>query len=282
MNTARAERSSIRALLRAAGDALGERLEAELLLAHTLGENRTCLHAWPERICADDDVERFRRLVRRRLGGEPIAHLVGHREFWSLNLRVTPDTLIPRPETEALVELALREIPQDATWRVTDLGTGGGAIALALARERPRCHIVATDRSPAALAIARENAARHAIGNLEFRLGDWWQALPGQRFQIAVSNPPYIADTDPHLERGDLPWEPRSALAAGVDGLDPIRQIIAGASNHLLPGGLLMLEHGYDQGDAARALLQEAGMLDVAIHRDLSAHDRVTWCRCPD
>jgi release factor glutamine methyltransferase len=224
-------------------------------------------------------VARFEALVLRRERGEPVAYLLGHRGFWTLELRTTPAVLIPRPETELLVEQALLRIPPERTTRVADLGTGSGAIALALASERRRAHVVATDASSDALELAAANARAHGIGNVEFRRGDWWSPLAGERFDLVASNPPYIAASDPHLSQGDLRFEPQAALASGADGLDAIRAIAAGAPAHLHPGGWLLLEHGWEQGGAVRALLHQAGLIDIATHRDLERRDRITLGR---
>lgn len=255
------------------------RLDAEVLLCHLLGRNRAYLRAWPERELDADQAAAYRKLVTRRAEGEPVAYLTGQREFWSLTLRVTPATLIPRPDTETLVEQALAYIPADTPWAVADLGTGSGAIALALAHERPHCHIVATDLSAAALEVARDNAARNRIGNVEFRLGSWFAPLAGERFQLIASNPPYIRAADPHLQNGDIRFEPPSALSAGDDGLDAIRQLIAGAAHHLAPGGRLLLEHGYDQAAAVRELLQNHDYTEVTSWRDHGGIERVSGGR---
>ncbi|MEX0899527.1 MAG: peptide chain release factor N(5)-glutamine methyltransferase, partial [Gammaproteobacteria bacterium] len=220
---------------------------------------------------------KFDEYLRRRRDGEPIAYLVGEREFWSLTLAVTPAVLIPRPDTEVLVGAALELVAgEDAA--VADLGTGSGAIALALATTRPSWRIVATDLDPDALAIARANAAQHAA-RVEFHLGDWCAALSRERFDLIVSNPPYVADDDPHLMRGDVRYEPRAALAAGPDGLDCIREITACAPAHLVRGGWLLLEHGYDQADAVSDLLTTAGFGAIKQWKDLGGIDRVTGAR---
>lgn len=253
------------------------RLETEVLLAHVLQRPRSHLRAFPERALSPGEANGFLGLVERRRRGEPIAYLTGAREFWSLPLRVTPDTLIPRPETERLVELALEHLPgDDAAW-VADLGTGAGPLALALAHERPAVHVVATDTSAAALEVARGNAARLGLGNVEFRRGDWCRALgPDERYAVMVSNPPYVPAGDPHLGRGDVRFEPRGALAAGPDGLDAIRRIAFAARHALAPGGWLLLEHGYDQAPAIRRLLMRCGYRAITTHEDLAAHPRVT------
>jgi len=251
------------------------RLDAELLLCHALGRPRSYLYTWPEQELDEAQAEALEKLVERRQGGEPVAHILGKREFWSLELAVSADTLIPRPETELLVEAALARIPEQAEWAVADLGTGSGAIALAIASERPRCRITAVERSAGALAMARQNASALGIANVEFLQGEWFAPLVGRRFQVILSNPPYIPENDPHLSRGDLRFEPRSALAAGADGLADIRQLVSGAPALLCPPGWLLLEHGYDQGAAVTGLLGAAGYAEVADLADLQGHGRV-------
>lgn len=266
---------TVRSLL--ADAAPGEpRRDAEILLGFVLGRDRAWLTAHDTDPLPADLTTRFRTLWARRLAGEPVAYLTGRRGFWTLDLAVTPDVLIPRPETELLVETALARIPEDAAWDLADLGTGSGALALALARERPGCRVVATDRSAAALAVAEANARANGIGNVSFRAGRWWAPLGAMRFHLAVSNPPYVAAGDPHLAEGDLRFEPPEALVSGDDGLDDLRLIIAGAPDHLHPGGVLLLEHGYDQGGAVRALLREAGFSDVRTWRDLGGQERAS------
>lgn len=267
--------ATIEQALRAARGQI-EAADAERLLAHATGRSRSGLYAHGDATLTGEDELAFEALVRQRLAGVPVAYLVGRQGFWSLDLRVTPATLVPRPETERLVELALDRIPGLEPVDVVDLGTGSGAIALALARERPLARVLATDASDAALAVAAGNARELGLDNVAFAGGDWWAATGGARFDVAVSNPPYIADGDPHLARGDLPSEPRTALASGPDGLDAIRAIAAGAPGHLRPGGWLLLEHGLDQGPAVRAVLVAAGFRDVATATDLEGRDRVT------
>jgi len=210
-----------------------------------------------------------------------VAYLTGSRAFWSLELKVTPATLIPRPDTETLVEWALERLPPAAALSIADLGTGSGAIALALARERPQCRITATDASAAALAVAQDNAASNQIANVAFRAGRWFAPLAGERYHLIVSNPPYIPAADPHLGRGDLRFEPRSALAAGPDGLDDIRLLVAGAPHHLTANGWLLLEHGYDQAAAVRTLLLQHGYHEVQTRHDATGHERISGGRAP-
>ena len=250
-------------------------LEADLLLADVLEKGRAWLFAHPAQSVTAEQAMRFRRLLARRTQGEPIAYLLGRREFWSLSLRVTPDVLIPRPETELLVQAALEHIPADADWRVADLGTGSGAVALAIACERPACEVHATDLDPEALRIAAENVEAHAPGRVLLHPGSWLEPLTG-RFRVIVSNPPYVAEGDPHLEEGDCRFEPRIALTAGPDGLAAIRRIVEGALPFLERGGLLALEHGFEQGAAVRALLGDAGYREIRTLEDLQGLERVT------
>lgn len=255
------------------------RYEVERLLMHVLKRDRAWLFAHATDPVPVDVQAAFSTLLQRRLAGEPIAYLTGRRNFWTLELKVTPDTLIPRPETELLVELALERLPERGACRVADLGAGSGAIALAIAGERPRSSVVGTDVSVAALAIANENAHANDIHNVEFRHGSWFAPLAGERFQVVVSNPPYIAEGDPHLWQGDLRFEPVGALASGADGLDAIREIVSEAPRYLLAGGWLLIEHGWEQGDAMRELLAQAGFAEISTARDLEGRDRVTLGR---
>lgn len=257
------------------------RLDAELLLAWVLNQPRSYLYAWPDRTTDAGQERQFMALLERRLAGEPVAYLTGGRAFWSLELVVTPATLIPRPETERLVELALERLPADQPRRVADLGTGSGAIALAIASERPTCQIVATDLSVAALAVAGQNAQRLGIGNVQFRQGDWCAALANERFDMIVCNPPYIATTDPHWQQGDLRFEPYQALVSGPDGLTAIRHLVAQTGSYLAEGGWLLLEHGYHQQDSVLALLRLAGFSEVTDYRDLAGQPRVAVGRLP-
>ena len=263
-----------RARSRLTGAPAGQ-LEAEVLLAHVLGVNRAWLFAHPEHGVPAGKATAFARLVARREGGEPLAYLTGTREFWSLPLRVTPDVLIPRPETELLVETALAHIPDGAEWRIADLGTGSGAVAIAIATERPQCDIHATERSAAALRIAGINADAFAPGRVQLHLGSWLEPLEG-RFKVIVSNPPYVAGDDPHLVEGDCRFEPRNALTPGTDAMAAIRHIAEHALPCLEPGGLLAFEHGFDQGEAVRTLLLGLGYRDVSTVRDLEGRERVS------
>lgn len=250
------------------------RLDAELLLGYVLGITRDVLYMRPEQRLSAQSRERYMELVKRCASGESVAYLVGSREFWSMALHVTPDTLIPRPETELLVEAALARIPESAAWSVADIGTGSGAIALAIARERPACRVYATDSSGAALDIARKNAEHLGLHSVECIQGDWLEPLAGQRLDLVASNPPYVREGDPHLY--ELRHEPRAALVAGPTGLEAIERIIAQARDCLVPGGYLLLEHGYDQAAKVAALFRAHGYREVCSHRDLSGHVRVS------
>lgn len=255
------------------------RLDAEVLLRHITGSTPTGLIAGADRPLGADAMRRLDELVLRRKRGEPIAYITGEREFWSLNLRVTPATLIPRPETELLVEKALTHVPLGVRWNIADLGTGSGAIALAVAHERRHCRIYACDQSAAALDVARANAARLNIANIEFFHGDWLAPLARYTFEMVVSNPPYVRADDPHLNNGDVRFEPRTALTGGTDGLNAIRVIAQQAFTRLMPGGFLLLEHGHDQAAAVAGILTGSGFCEIACHCDLAGHDRVTECR---
>ncbi len=250
-------------------------LEAEVLLAHALGKPRSHLFTWPEETVSAEILQDYASMIHARREGQPIAYLTGEREFWSMELKVSPATLIPRPETELLVEQALQRIPEQAAWQLLDLGTGSGAIALALARERPRCKVTATDICQAALAIAEENARNHEA-SICFIQSEWFSALPGQRFDMIVSNPPYIADQDPHLQQGDVRFEPAQALVAGPDGLDAYRAILASASDYLNAEGWLILEHGYNQAEAVQQLLESYNFQNISSLQDMAGQHRLT------
>jgi release factor glutamine methyltransferase len=258
----------------ATGDAnAAARLEAGVLLAHVLEVQRARISSHPEAPVTSAQAETYRSLLLRRAAGEPLAYLTGRREFWSLELAVNPAVLVPRPETELLVERALVLGPAGSA-RVADLGTGSGAIALALARERPQWHLIATDVSPAALAVARANAAALGCTSVEFRAGDWYQPLAGERFQLLLSNPPYVAAADPALR--ELRHEPPLALTPGEDAFAALRALVLGAPQHLAEGGWLLLEHGATQAAELRAALVLAGFRHVRSHRDLAGHERMT------
>ncbi|MDW4560528.1 MULTISPECIES: peptide chain release factor N(5)-glutamine methyltransferase [Aeromonas] len=254
------------------------RADADALLCHLLACRRSYLMTWPERELDADQQATLQAWLDRRLAGEPIAHLIGEREFWSLPLKVSPATLIPRPDTEVLVEQALARLPAGPC-ALLDLGTGTGAIALALKSERPDADVWAVDRMPDAAALARANSA--ALGlPIEVRDGSWFEPLAdAPRFDMIVSNPPYIDGADPHLEEGDVRFEPRSALVADEQGLADIRLIVAGAPAHLCPGGWLLLEHGWEQGALVRQLLLQQGYCQVETVRDYGDNERVTLGR---
>jgi len=261
-------------------DSPTERLDAELLLAAALGKSRSYLHTWPERIVSSEAAAAFAGYLERRRAGEPVAYILGQQGFWKLDLEVAPHTLIPRPDTELLVETAL-ELVSPKPARVLDLGTGTGAIALALASECPGWQVMAVDRIDEAVALAERNRQRLGLGNVRVRTSHWFDALAGERFDLILSNPPYIRAADPHLVAGDVRFEPSSALVAGEDGLDDLRVIVAQAPGHLSPGGWLLLEHGYDQSAAVRELLMIGGFTEVASRVDLGGHERISLGRLP-
>jgi len=251
-------------------------LENRILLCHALGITRVGLITQSERRLTEEEAVRLSGLVGRRIGGEPIAYIVGQREFFGLPFRVTPAVLIPRPDTELIVELALERLPAQA--RMLDMGTGSGAIAVAVAHTRPDAQVTALDVSEDALAVARSNAEANGA-RVRFVRSDWFAALAGESFELVVSNPPYIASGDEHLAQGDLRFEPVDALTDHEDGLSDLRTIVAGAAAHLAPGGWLLLEHGYDQAEAVRALLADAGYLEAQSWRDLAGIERVSGGR---
>ena len=256
------------------------RLDAELLLAAALGKPRSYLRTWPEHEPGAEQLAAFAAMLERRRAGEPVAYILGHQGFWSLDLEVAPHTLIPRPDTELLVETALQLAPATPL-RVLDLGTGSGAIALALASERGGWQVTGVDRIAEAVALAERNRQRLGLTNAVFRQSSWFDGLAGERFGLILSNPPYIAASDRHLGEGDVRFEPLSALVAGADGLDDIRQIVAQAPSHLEVGGWLLLEHGYDQAAAVRGLLAASGFTRVDSRRDLGGHERISLGQWP-
>ena len=253
------------------------RLDAEILLCRTIDMPRSYLIAHPEDELDDLTRARFDEVVRRRGAGVPMAYIMGMKEFWSLELAVSPATLVPRPETELLVNLALIEVPRDVEWDVLDLGTGSGAIAIAIACERPLCRVTAVDNSEDALVVARENARALAPGNVSFEHGSWTEPVKGRTFSVIVSNPPYVASGDAALET--LQHEPQQALVAGPDGLDAIRVLAADCPGILDAGGLFLVEHGADQAESVAGLLEKHGWTDISCHNDLADLPRVTAAR---
>jgi release factor glutamine methyltransferase len=256
-------------------------VDARVLLAHVLGCDRAWLVAHGGDPLTREQAHAFFALAKRRRDGEPVAYLTGRREFWGLDLAVTPAVLIPRPETETLIEAVLARLAADARVRVLDLGTGSGAIALAIAKERPQAEVTATDASPDALDVAQANAERLGLRNVAFVRSDWYAAVPPGRYDAIVANPPYIDPADPHLAEGDLRFEPRAALTPGSTGLSALATIVAGAPGRLVPGGLLAVEHGFDQGEQVRALFGAAGFVAVEAARDLAGLWRVVAGRSP-
>lgn len=252
-------------------------IEARALLRHVLGcdDGYLVAHA-DEELSAQQQVA-FDALAARRRSGEPVAYLTGSREFYGLEFKVTPAVLIPRPETERLVELVLEKTLAQSKSRVLDLGTGSGCVAIAIAKERPLAQVLAVDAAPEAVALARENAARHGVRNISFVCGDWFAAVGSERFDVIAANPPYVAVADPHLGEGDLRFEPREALIAGADGMECISAIVRAARHHLSPGGWLLFEHGHDQGARAQGLLRQAGLTrELSTWRDLAGLERVS------
>lgn len=251
-------------------------LDAEVLLCHVLAKPRAYLRTWPERALSQSQQEVFQALVEQRLTGIPIAYLTGKREFWSREFLITPDVLIPRPDTECLVEHSLALIPPDRPHAIADLGTGSGIIAITLAVESPRAHVVACDASSAALAVAHANAERHQASNIRFYQSNWFADLPKQCFDLIISNPPYIDEHDPHLRQGDVRFEPMGALIAAEQGLADIKTIAKQARRWLTEDGYLLVEHGYDQQAAVQAIFKRFGYLKVRTYRDLSGQPRLT------
>jgi release factor glutamine methyltransferase len=251
------------------------RIDAEVLLAHGIKRTRAYLHTWPENLLSSEQIHHFMSLVQRRAAGEPVAYLTGIREFWSLPLTVTRATLVPRPETELLVEQALQRISYTTSSHIADLGTGCGAIALAIASERPASRVVATDIDKEALVVARQNAEKLSIPNVEFRQGTWFSPIMGERYHVITSNPPYIGKNDPHVSRGDVSYEPRGALIAGLDGLEAISILVSEAKTHLFRQGWLIVEHGYDQQGSVIKLFAAHGYKNIQGLTDYAGQGRV-------
>ncbi|MGB5622521.1 MAG: peptide chain release factor N(5)-glutamine methyltransferase [Gammaproteobacteria bacterium] len=255
------------------------RLDAEILLGLVLRKPRSYLHAWPERMLSEEERHRYNLLIRRRFSGEPMAYISGVREFWSMPLRVNRQVLIPRPETELLVEKALNHISEDEEVRVLELGSGCGAVSLAIAHERPKAEVIGVDISEEALTVARLNAKLFKIANVEFLHSNWFDAVRGQKFNVVVSNPPYVINRDEFLLAGNLRFEPELALAGGDDGLECFRQIIDRAHNYIVRQGWLLFEHANDQERSIRRLLEAQRYYDITCYQDAAGHDRVTECR---
>ena len=253
-----------------------EPIDARILLQHVLNQNQVFLHTYPEQTLTSQLRQTFNQLVARRVKGEPVAYLIGKRDFYDLTFKVTPAVLIPRPETELLVELALTRVPVNQHCRVLDLGTGSGAIAITIAKHRPRTTVVAVDVSVDAIAVASKNAKEIGVTNLTIINGNWFDAMFGVKFDLIVSNPPYVAEEDPHLKQGDLRFEPQLALTAEADGLACLRSISSEAPEHLNTGGWLLMEHGYDQADVCRQLLKDAGFKHTFSSPDLAGIMRVS------
>lgn len=253
------------------------RLDAEILLCNVMQFNRSNIYSHPDQLIADEKLTLFKSLIEQRCQGHPVAHLTGKKEFWSLELAINEDTLIPRPETEHLVETALKLIPDDAECNILDLGTGSGAIAIAIASERQHCNIVATDINANALAMAKKNAAFHELTNIQFLVSDWYKNIPSQTFDLIVSNPPYIKQDDEHLSQGDVRFEPKLALVAGTDGMQAINIILELAKTYLASDAPLLIEHGHDQKELVQHGFLINGFKQVTTLQDLSGQDRITY-----
>lgn len=252
------------------------RIDAEVLLCHCIKQSRTYLYTYSDKPLTDQEYQDYQQLIHQRHQGQPIAYITGEREFWSMSLKVNEQTLIPRPATEKLVEVTLELLKDQAQAKVLDLGTGSGAVALALAKERPDWNITASDKNPKALALAKENAKHLGLKNIQFYLSDWFMALPEQRYHAIVSNPPYIAENDPHLQQGDLRYEPIEALVSGKDGLHDIKEIIIKSSDFLLSDGYLLIEHGYDQKHQIEGIFQNTGYTHIKCWKDSEGNDRIS------
>jgi len=273
---------SIKSVLREAADTLesvtdSALLDAEVLLCLAIDKPRSHLRAWPDKLLQPEQLAAFSVLLEQRQQGMPIAYITGNREFWSRDFQVSPDVLIPRPDTELLIELSLQLIPADEPFKIIDLGTGSGIIAITLAAERPHAQISATDVSLAALRIAQLNADKHHINNIQFYQSNWYAGVPDTKFNLIISNPPYIAEDDSHLQQGDVRFEPLTALCAAEQGLSDIKIIATLARNHLEPKGHLLIEHGYDQQQQVQALFKDLHYDKVQIYKDLSGQPRVTY-----
>lgn len=265
-----------RAVTLLSGVSESARLDAEVLLRYCLGKPRSFLRAWPERQLSSAQTSQFWDLLEQRRQGQPIAYLTGEREFWSRTFHVNPDVLIPRPDSELLIELSLSLVPEGQACKIIDLGTGSGILAITLAAERPLAEVMATDNSAAALKIARQNAEQLGVGNVRFLASHWFDAVADSNFDLVISNPPYIAEDDPHLRQGDVRFEPVTALVSEEMGLKDIRLLAEQAGNHLKPNGRLLMEHGYDQPDQVQTILKQLHYRQVATHSDLSGNPRVT------
>ena len=251
-------------------------LDAEVLLSYSLHKNRSFIRTWPEKQLSQEEIKHFQSLVEMRSTGVPVAYLTGTREFWSRNFNVSPDVLIPRADSELLVELALNALPIDQACKLIDLGTGSGILAICLAAERPLAQIIASDLSSNALIIAKNNAEKHQITNIEFIQSHWLEQISQQYFDLIISNPPYIAENDPHLQQGDLPFEPRTALVSQENGLKDIKLICQQARHSLRPNGLLLIEHGYNKQEQVQSIFTDNFYQQVITHKDLSGQPRVT------
>ena len=255
--------------------------DASILLCHVLDCASSHLIAWPDKQLSEEQSQHYSGLIQQRLKGTPVAYITGEKEFWSLMLKVTPDVLIPRPETETLVEFALEALKDNPKAKIADLGTGSGAIACALASEKPGSQITATDASAAALAIAKQNAETHRLHNIDFVQGRWIEALQRHDYDMVISNPPYVASGDPHLGQGEIRFEPDDALSAGIQGMDDIEIIAREAADHLIPGGWLAVEHGYDQQQLVHDCFSRNGFIDITQQADLAGTVRITAARKP-
>lgn len=253
------------------------RLDAEILLCDVMQFNRSKIYSHPDQPVSDEKLTLFKSRVEQRCQGHPVAYLTGKKEFWSLELAINEDTLIPRPETELLVETALKLVPDDTECNILDLGTGSGAIAIAIASERPHCNIIATDINTNALAMAKKSAAFHGLTNIQFLVSDWYKNIPSQTFDLIVSNPPYIKQDDEHLSQGDVRFEPKLALIAGTDGMQAINIILELAKTFLASDARLLVEHGYDQKELVRHGFLINGFNQVTTIQDLSGQDRITY-----